>query len=112
MEITNELLAAYAEGNVSPEERQQVRKYLAEHPSQLESVMMMMDSDYGLDVKQEPRDISFKGFAASRALFDNSCACISGPSVLNSYFQLDDNMSDSVSDTFSERLDHLLDEIS
>ena len=51
MEITNELLAAYAEGNVTPEERKQVRAYLTEHPSQLESVMLMMDSDddFGTD---------------------------------------------------------------
>lgn len=45
MEITNELLAAYAEGNVTPEERSAIREYLTEHPSQLESVMMMMDED-------------------------------------------------------------------
>ena len=50
MEITNELLAAYAEGNVTPEERKAVREYLTEHPSQLESVMMMMDEDYGMEV--------------------------------------------------------------
>lgn len=45
MEITNELLAAYVEGNISLEERKEIRKYLTEHPSQLESVMLMMDKD-------------------------------------------------------------------
>ena len=53
MEITNELLAAYAEGNVTPEERKAVREYLTEHPSQLESVMMMMDDDYGMEVESK-----------------------------------------------------------
>ena len=43
MKISNELLAAYAEGNVSTEERNVVRQYLAEYPQELESVMMMMD---------------------------------------------------------------------
>ena len=51
MEITNELLAAYAEGNVTPEERKQVRQYLTEHPSQLESVMLMMDSDDDVEIE-------------------------------------------------------------
>ena len=53
MEITNQLLAAYAEGNVSNEERNTVRQYLTEHPGQLETVMMMMDEDYELEVDDE-----------------------------------------------------------
>lgn len=48
MEITNELLAAYAENNVSPQEREAVRQYLTLHPDQLEAVMMMMDEDFCL----------------------------------------------------------------
>lgn len=51
MEITNELLAAYAEGNISETERKAVRKYLADHPGQLESVMMMMDEDYDIQLE-------------------------------------------------------------
>lgn len=50
MKISNELLAAYAEGKVTKEERNQVRQYLAENPQELESVMMMMDEDYELSV--------------------------------------------------------------
>lgn len=53
MEITNQLLAAYAEGNVSNEERNAVRQHLTEHPDQLETVMMMMDEDYELEVDDE-----------------------------------------------------------
>ena len=49
MNISNELLAAYAAGNVSDEERARVRQYLLEHPSELESVMIMMDEDYDLE---------------------------------------------------------------
>ena len=32
MNISNELLAAYAAGNVTNDERNAVRQYLAEHP--------------------------------------------------------------------------------
>ena len=50
MEITNELLAAYAEGNVSESERKAVRQYLTDNPEELESVMMMMDKDYDIQL--------------------------------------------------------------
>lgn len=53
MDITNELLAAYAEGHVSVEERDAVRKYLADNPSELESIMMMMDEDYEIEPMTE-----------------------------------------------------------
>ena len=51
MEITSELLAAYAEGNVSESERNAVRQYLTEHPDQLESVMIMMDDDFDIQLE-------------------------------------------------------------
>ena len=50
MEITNELLAAYAEGNVSESERNAVRQYLIDNPKELESVMIMMDEDYDIQL--------------------------------------------------------------
>ena len=37
-----ELCAAYAEGNVSPEEREAARHYLAENPDMMESVLFAM----------------------------------------------------------------------
>lgn len=51
MEITDNLLAAYAEGQVSDAERDAVHQYLADHPEELESVMMMMDEDF--DIQSE-----------------------------------------------------------
>lgn len=51
MDITNELLAAYAAGNVSDSERNAVRQYLAEHPEELESVMIMMDEDFDIQLE-------------------------------------------------------------
>ena len=50
MDITNDLLAAYAAGNVSDSERNAVRQYLAEHPDELESVMIMMDEDFDIQL--------------------------------------------------------------
>lgn len=52
MTITSEMLAAYAEGKVSGAERDAIRKYLAENPSELKSVVMMMDEDYDLDLDE------------------------------------------------------------
>lgn len=62
MNITNELLAAYAEGNVSQEERLAVRQYLTENPQEWDSMLMMMDEDYDLTLDDnvqpsEPIDV-------------------------------------------------------
>lgn len=53
MNITNELLAAYAEGNVSDEERLAVRHYLTENPQEWDSMLMMMDDDYDITLDDE-----------------------------------------------------------
>lgn len=44
MTIDNELLAAYAEGNVSHEEHETIRQYLAENPDMMESVLFAMEN--------------------------------------------------------------------
>ena len=53
MNITDELLAAYAEGNVSESERKTVRQYLINNPAELETLLPMMDEDYELDLSDE-----------------------------------------------------------
>ena len=55
MEITKELLAAYAEGNVSDLERESVRQYLIDNPDELENVMIMMDDDYDIQLDNKER---------------------------------------------------------
>jgi len=62
MDITNELLAAYAEGNVSDSERIAVRQYLAEHPEELESVMIMMDEDFDIQLEDKDRTAPSRSF--------------------------------------------------
>ncbi|MCM1220685.1 MAG: hypothetical protein NC548_39970 [Lachnospiraceae bacterium] len=61
MNISNELLAAYAENTVSDAERSSVRQYLVEHPNELESVMVMMDEDYELTLDDENEVYSSQG---------------------------------------------------
>ena len=44
MDISNEMIAAYAEGTLPKEYLPFVRKYLSEHPDELEEVLLLMDS--------------------------------------------------------------------
>lgn len=112
MEITNELLAAYAEGNVTPEERKQVRQYLTEHPSQLESVMLMMDSDDDVEAKPNKRDISFMGLRPPKLRDVSFANAAFVPSTSQSLHEKMDSLEPMNSMTFDERLDDLLDELS
>ena len=107
MEITNELLAAYSEGKVSNEERDCVRHYLTENPEELESIMLMMDEDYDLDLQEEIIDDSI-------AINDNSFSDISyssaafSPQISNNHTK-QSNYADRPS--FEQRMDELLDEL-
>ncbi|MCM1079252.1 MAG: hypothetical protein NC344_06460 [Bacteroidales bacterium] len=123
MKISNELLAAYVEGNVSIEERNQVRQYLSENPAELESVMMMMDEDYELDPYADEYysyrnfnvdsmahvdECSFSDIALSAAAFAPACSIENN--VMKDSINIEtpghtDNRS------FSNELGNLLDEI-
>lgn len=52
IQITDELLAAYAEGKVTVEELNAVRRYLALHPEELDILLMLIDDSEILD--EEP----------------------------------------------------------
>lgn len=78
MEITNELIAIYAEGNATQDEKKAVRKHLMENPHLLETVMMVMDEHYDLALDSEDVDASgssskgnhsFQDIAMSAAAF-------------------------------------------
>ena len=111
MEITIELLAAYAEGNVSESERNAVRQYLTENPKELETVMMMMDGDYDLDLDEES-DVEDMSTTSSEDSFSDICysAAAFAPrikpvkSIIESPGRVDKG-------SFNERLDDLLDEL-
>lgn len=55
MEITDELIAAYADGMATPEEKVAVRKYLVEHPEERERMVMLMD-DFPTDLEDRDED--------------------------------------------------------
>lgn len=51
MNISTELLAAYVEGNVSSEEREMVRNYLAANPELIPSVLYTMDDEQDIPIE-------------------------------------------------------------
>lgn len=65
MNIDNELIAAYAEGNVSAEEREAVRRYLAENPAMMKSVLFAMESFDNNDMLHHDDDNYTKNLGAA-----------------------------------------------
>lgn len=111
MEITVELLAAYAAGNVSESERNAVRQYLTENPDEMETVMMMMDDDYDLNFDDET-DLGESRVLESEDSYSDICysAAAFAPRVV----PMNRNVGcPGYTDKkpFSKRLDELLDEI-
>lgn len=72
MIITNEILASFAIGKVSQEERSSVRQYLAKHPQEMELVMMMMDEDCELSLDEEKELFESEGFGCGESDNDTS----------------------------------------
>lgn len=112
MEITIELLAAYAAGNVSESERNAVRQYLTENPDEMETVMMMMDEDYDLNYDEETdfeessiseKEDSYSDISYSAAAF--------APRVVPMNNNIVNSSRHVNKQPFRERLDKLLDEI-
>lgn len=62
MDITNDIVVAYARGNVSDSEREAVRQYLRNHPDQLEVVMTMIDEDYDIQLEDNTENHSPRSF--------------------------------------------------
>lgn len=63
MDITTEILAAYAEGNVSPEEREVVRQFLVTNPDAMQSVMFAMEESNVNDELRHEGDNYIKNLA-------------------------------------------------
>ena len=121
MEITNELLAAYAEGNVTPEERKAIREYLSEHPSQLESVMMIMDEDYEIIPSDPVRKKIWRNIRSIKRNVSDFISSISVNESINDSIcqnkaaaipnQALDKSSPKKDFSFNDRLEMLLNEI-
>ena len=54
MVITEEIIAAYIEGEVSFDERKEIRRYLVEHPEMQDLVFALMDED---EVNQDDAEL-------------------------------------------------------
>lgn len=120
MKISNELLAAYAEGNVSQEERQAVRQYVMENPEELETVAMMMDEDYDMEVEEDNTpidtapDFTVGALGGMVGSFIAPTLCMSAAAFVPDFmpkFRRFSEKSKTSKDTFSQRLDNLLDEL-
>ena len=111
MEITNELLAAYTEGNISDSERDSVRQYLADHPEELESVMMMMDEDYDIDLETET-EVEDVAPTCSEGTFSDICysAAAFAPRLVPLNNNIESPGHDDIGN-FNQLLGDLLDEI-
>ena len=112
MEITIELLAAYAAGNVSESERNAVRQYLAGNPDEMETVIMMMDEDYDLN-SAEVKDFDDSVISKKEDSYSDICysAAAFAPRAapMNSHVESQERVDKK---SFCKRLDELLDEIS
>lgn len=110
MEITNELLAAYAEGNVSESERDAVRQYLVDNPDELETIMILMDDDHEIGLDDETDEESV--IPSNDDLFSDICyssAAFAPRSAPVSHHIKSPGHADNKN--FNQRLDDLLDEL-
>lgn len=114
MKVTNEILAAYAEGNVSAEEQEMVRQYLMQHTSELEKVIAIMDEDYELEpydivdygASVESNALPFSDIALSAAAFAPISKCCE-----SSRLQIESKRSSVRKDSFDKRMSDLLKDI-
>lgn len=112
MNITNELLAAYAVGNVTNDERNAVRQYLADNPRDLETVMMMMDEDYDIEL-EEITDFEEVASTNNQGTFSDICysAAAFAPRIVPAKKNID-GLGHMHNGDFNRCLEDLLDEIS
>lgn len=114
MEITKKLLAAYAEGKVSAEERSVVRQYLIENPEELETVMRLMDADYDLKPPAAVPKARDALFSHGKGMVANVCygaAAFSPQKIPLPKSNVFDGPAHPDGKTFIQRLDEFIDEL-
>lgn len=113
MKITDQLLAAYAEGNVTEEERRMVRRHLTNHPDQIEVVVTMMDEDFELEVDDDADNDTIADSSNIYNSFSDLCysAAAFVPRIMPKKSSSAKQNQRSHA-TFQQRLNELLDEIS
>lgn len=111
MEVTNELLAAYAEGNVSDAERKAVREYLIKNPDELEAVLLLMDKDLELTPTDKQLADNYEATSKLESITDicySTAAFVPNSKPKSISRQLKPKLKKSV---FKDRLNDLLDEM-
>jgi hypothetical protein len=75
MEINDEIISRYVEGNCTKQELTAVREYLVKHPDELDRIICLMDSyrDYVITpeatTNNETRDTDYLDFSLATAAF-------------------------------------------
>ena len=113
MEITNELLAAYAEGNVTEPERNAVRQYLTDNPNELETMLMLMDEDYDLELDDnDSMDFTNDSLANDDGVFSNICySAVAFAPRITPIKKIINSPPKPKKSNFNQRLGILLDEL-
>lgn len=110
MDISDNLLAAYAKGKVSESERNAVRQYLMHHPERLKDILLMMDDDADIN-REENKSVSIFSDIKSKA-FSKLCYSAAAFAPMNATMVHNIESPGHVdSKTLDERLDDLLDEL-
>lgn len=112
MNISNELLAAYAEGNVSDEERKIIREYLIQNPDELESVMIMQDRDYELSVQNDfASELNSHTMSKDRNATPDLCYSAAAFVPDFGVSKMSNHIQDRQSQNFFFAIDQLIDEL-
>ena len=114
MTITDEQLAAYAEGKVSGVERDAIRKYLADNPSELQSVVMMMDEDYDLDINVIDNAEEHACIGEEAMQMSSTVLCCSAAAFASGNIWKKTKLTDNIKlqkESFDKRLDDFIDDL-
>lgn len=109
MELNDEMLVRYVEGNLNVEERNFVRRYLSEHPEKLESVLYMMD-DFTECCPNETKETENIIPICESSFSDISYSAAAFVPQQKKSFTLDKKKLDTT-DNFLGRLGNLCDEV-
>lgn len=73
MEINEELIAAYIDGDVTEGVREQVRDYLAQHPAELDLAFSLMEGTNTLDECSQEPDAGLMSVIHGRLFSEIAC---------------------------------------
>ncbi len=110
MKISDELIACYVEGNVTPEERNCVREYLSKRPQEMERVLYLMDN-YTNDYLGERTEMNEDKLLLNESSFSN--IAFSAAAFAPQHHIISNELKTDINSTelFNERLENMWDEM-